>query len=430
MNRLLICTVIVAIVTAALWTNFTQASVPDPISEWGSVAQTAVAAGGMPPLRTPITFAILHLAMYDAVNAVTGHREPFAVAPPVTRPASAFAAAVEAGYRVLLAEVPSQQPALDAKYAQLSAAIPDSQEKMNGAAVGADVARQLLLRRANDGRNLNIPYVPGSGAGHWIATPPAFLPATTAFLGRISPFTMEAPWQFRPNGPPPLHSSQWARDYDEVKKLGAKNSVERTAGQTATALFWEPLAGTVWPATIRRLTREQGLDLASSAHFQATAFAAFADGLIACWDAKFAFNFWRPVTAIQRGETDGNDLTAADPDWEPLAVTPNFPEYPSGHACATAAVAHVIEDYFSHDVVIPARNIVSGEERFYRKASDVVDEVIEARMLLGLHFRSADEEGADIGRKVARQIRSRWFKGARSQAGEGARSAGEGGPTK
>ncbi len=411
MNRLLITTtVFVAVAAIAFWTNFTEASVPDPITEWSIAAQTAVAASGMAPLRTPITFAILHLAMYDAVNAIVSDREPYAISPSINRPASAVAAAVEAGYRVLLAEVPSQQPALDTTYAQLSASIPDSQEKTNGAAVGAAVAQQLLLLRSNDGRNLIIPYVPGSGPGVWIPTPPEFLPATTAFLARVTPFTMEVPWQFRPNGPPPLNSRQWARDYDEVKTLGAKNNSLRTPEQTATALFWEPLAGTVWPATIRRLVREQGLDLTSSARFQAAAFAAFADGLIACWDAKFSFNSWRPVTAIQHGETDENDLTEPDPTWEPLAITPNFPEYPSGHACATAAVAHTIEDFFPHDVFIPARNIVTGQERYYRRATEVVDEVIEARMLLGLHFRTGDEDGADIGRKVARQIRSLWFK--------------------
>ena len=167
MNRLLVKTMFAAIATAAFWTHVTQASVLDPITEWSIAAQTAVAASGMAPLRTPITFAILHLAMYDAVNAVAGDREPYAVSPSVNRPASAFAAAVEAGYRVLLVEVPSQQPALSAKYVQLSASIPDSQEKINGAAVGAAVAQQLLLLRANDGRNLTIPYVPGSGPGVW-----------------------------------------------------------------------------------------------------------------------------------------------------------------------------------------------------------------------------------------------------------------------
>jgi hypothetical protein len=224
---------------------------------------------------------------------------------------------------------------------------------------------------------------------------------------------MEAASQFRPAGPPSLKSKRWAADYIEVKALGVKNNSSRDREQTATALFWEPLAGTVWPATIRRLAKEQGLDLPSSSRFQAAAFAAFADGLIACWDAKFYFNFWRPVTAIQQGQADANDRTMADPGWEPLVATPNFPEYPSGHACATAAVAQTIEDFFPHDVLIPARNIVTGEERFYRRARDVVDEVVEARMLLGLHFRSADEDGADIGRKVARQSRSRWFKAAR-----------------
>jgi len=311
---------------------------------------------------------------------------------------------------VLLAEVPSQQPALDVVYARLRASIPDSKEKINGAEVGAAVALQLLEIRANDGRNLNTLYVPGSGPGAWIPTPPTFLSATTAFLARITPFTMESTSQFRPGGPPPLHSRRWANDYNEVQTLGVKNNSTRTAEETVTALFWEPLAGTVWPATIRRVAKDQALDLASSARFQAAAFAAFADGLIACWDAKFHFNSWRPVTAIQNGKADGNPRTEPGPDWEPLSITPNFPEYPSGHACATAAVAYTIEDFFSYDVYIPARNVVSGEERFYRSASDVVDEVVEARMLLGLHFRSGDEDGADLGRRVARQIRSHWFR--------------------
>jgi hypothetical protein len=410
MRCLRIAIAFISIAAAIPLMSFTPATVPDPIAEWSLAAQAAVVAAGMPPLRTPITFAILHLAMYDAVNAVTRDREPYAAAPKVPRPTSAIAAATEAGYRTLLAEVPSQKAALDNIYHRLRASMPETQETINGIAAGAAVAEELLLRRAHDGRNATIPYVPGSGPGAWIATPPAFTPATTAFLAQVTPFTMERPSQFRPGGPPPFHSRQWSRDYDEVKTLGAKDSSSRTPEQTMTALFWEPLAGTVWPATIRRLAQEQQLDLSSSARFQAAAFAAFADGLIACWDAKFYFNYWRPVTAIRDGDTDENESTVADPNWEPLATTPNFPEYPSGHACATAAVAHTIEDFFPHDVIIPARNVVTGEERFFRKARDIVDEVVEARMLLGLHFRSADEDGAEIGRKIARQIRSRWFK--------------------
>jgi hypothetical protein len=386
------------------------AAASDPITEWSVTASAAAAASSMAPLRTPITFAILHLAMYDAVTAVTGDREPYAVAPPVVHPASPDAAAIEAGYRVLLAEFPAQQTLLQSTYEKLLSAHPDSSAKRNGMKVGAIVARRLLRVRADDGRNAIVSYTPGSGAGMWVPTPPGFLPATTAFLARVVPFTMNGPSQFQPAGPPRLRSRKYAEDYNEVKTLGAKYGSERTPEQTATALFWEPLAGTVWPASIRRIAADQALDLASSARFQAAAFAAFADGLIACWDAKFHFNFWRPVTAIQNGDVDDNDRTDPDPGWEPLSITPNFPEYPSGHTCATAAVAHTIEDFFQSEVLIPARHIVTGEERFYRRANDVVDEVIEARMLLGLHFRSADEDGAEMGRKIAREIRRHWFR--------------------
>jgi len=386
----------------------------DPITEWGVTASSAATASAMAPLRTPITFAILHLAMYDAINAIAGDRRPYAANVSVTRPASAQAAAIEAGYRILLAEFPGQQAMLDARRTALLAAEPGSPAKSNGIAVGAAVAQQLLALRANDGRNVSITYVPGSGAGAWVPTPPAFLPVTTAFLARVTPFTMRGPSQFRPAGPPDLGSRKWVADYNEVKAFGVKNGSARSDEQTATAIFWEPLAGTVWPATIRRIAREQSLDLVTSARFQAAAFAAFADGLIACWDAKFYFDWWRPVSAIHNGETDGNRLTTRDPLWEPLAVTPNFPEYPSGHTCATGAVAHTIQDVLQHEglqhVAIPARNVVSGEERFYRSADEVVDEVIEARMLLGLHFRSADEDGADIGRRIAHQIRRDFFR--------------------
>jgi len=409
-------TLLVTTCAAVLWTMPVRSSgfsgvAVDPITEWSIAASTAAAASGMAPLRTPITLAILHLAMYDAVNAVTFEREPYAASPRVVRPASAHAAAIEAGYRVLVAEFPTQQTVLDATYEKLLAGVGESPvARKNGAEIGAGVARTLLALRANDGRNAAVPYLPGSGPRAWVPTAPAFLPATTAFLANVVPFTMDSGAQFRPAGPPRFRSRKWVEDFTEVKALGAKDGSARTPEQTSTALFWEPLAGTVWPATIRRLAREQALDLTSSSRFQAAAFAAFADGLIACWDAKFHFNFWRPITAIRNGDVDGHRRTEADPGWEPLAVTPNFPEYPSGHTCATAAVAYTIDDFFERDVLIPARNIVSGEERFYSRPSDVVDEVVEARMLLGLHFRSADEDGADVGRKIARQIRRQWFK--------------------
>ena len=398
----------VAVCVVVLTSNLSprpSAAAPDPITEWSQAAtRAATAAVGMAPLRTPITLAILHIAMFDAVSAITGERRPDAVGQAGIS-ASPYAAAVEAGYRLLIAEFDSQQQALHTTYTALLAAEADTARKRAGMEIGAAAAHRRLGSRAHDGRNDVVNYVPGSNPGDWVPTPPGLLPATTAFLAKVTPFIMESPSQFRPSGPPRMGSRKWLSDYNEVKTLGVKDGSTRTTEQMATALFWEPLAGTVWIPTIHRMAREQMLDLESSARFQAEAFAAFADGIIACWDAKFHFNFWRPVTAIRRGDADTHPKTEADPGWQPLAVTPNFPEYPSGHACASAAAAHTIEGFFQHDVVIPARNVVSGEERVYRRAALLVDEVIEARMLLGVHFRSADEDGAEIGRKIARQIK-------------------------
>ena len=404
---------VTTLLLAAVGVDGARAATADVVNEWSARASQLATAAAMHPLRAPITLGLVHLAVYDAVNAIGGGHAPYEVLPPVTRPASMEAAAVEAAYRVLAVELPSQIAALDAARTASLAQIPEP-GRSNGSAVGAAAAEALLARRAQDGRDALVPYTPGSGPGAWIPTPPGFLPATAPFLARIVPFMMRSPSQFRPDGPPRLHSREYANDYREVRSLGAKQSTERTPEQTATARFWEPLAGTVWPASIRRMATERGLDIATAARFEAAAFAAFADGLIACWDAKYHFNFWRPVTAI-RVDTDGNPHTEADPGWEPLSTTPAFPEYPSGHTCATTAVANVMEDFFPHDLRIAARNVNTGEERFYTRARDVSDEVVEARMLLGVHFRAADEDGAEIGRRIARRIRTKFFKAERRE---------------
>lgn len=382
----------------------------DAVTEWSVAASQLATATGMSGFRTPITLGLVHLAMYDAVNSATGTHSPYRFSHRVRHPVSAYAAATEAGYRVLLAEFPTQEASINATRERLLAGVRPGQAQTIGLALGAMAAQRLLEERAGDGRNASVAYIPGSGPGEWVPTPPGFLPAAAVFLAQVRPFTMRRPNQFRPDGPPALNSDRYADDYNEVKTLGARDSQVRTPEQTATALFWEPLAGAFWPASIRRLAGEKRLNLADSARFQAAAFAAFADSLIACWDAKYHYNFWRPVTAITQGDTDGNDQTEADFGWEPLSTTPNFPEYTSGHACATTAVAYVIEDFFPRRTRIPARNVITGEERFYTRARDVSDEVIEARILLGLHFRAADEDGAEIGGRIADQIRCNFFR--------------------
>jgi hypothetical protein len=404
--------VALAIVVGFVWPSLAAAQVPviDPITEWSRTASAVAASTGMAPLRMPITLALLHIAMADSVAATDSGRGPSPGGPKASGgPASSFAAAVEAGRRVLIAEFPAASSEIEATYRRLLVLEPDSPARVNGLRIGATETEALLQRRAHDGRDATVPYTPGTGAGVWVPTPPAYLPENTAFLARVTPFTFDAPSGVRPGGPPRLDSKRWADDYNEVKRKGARDAADRTPEETATAWFWEPLAGTVWPATIHRLARDKRLGLGQSARFQAAAFAAFADALIACWDAKYHFSFWRPVTAIRQGDTDGNDRTEPDPDWEPLGVTPGFPEYASGHVCVTAAVAHTIEHFFDRRVPIPARNVVTGEERVYRRADDVVNEVVAARMWLGVHFRAADEDGADIGRRVAALVRRRFL---------------------
>ena len=405
---------------------------PDPVTAWSEMTVGAAQTAGMPPLRVPISLAMVHLAMLDAVTAASanGASDLYAARPRVTRPASAYAAAVEAGHVILLAEFPGQRSLLDETRRRLLAAVPESAERENGIETGAAAARDLLALRRHDGRNVTVTHASGLAPGVWRPTPPAFLAMNTAFLAHVTPFVLAAPGQVRPAGPPPLTSPRWAADFNEVKTLGRADGSTRTAAQTAAARFWEPLAGTVWPVTIRRIAAEQSLDLLASARFQAAAFAAFADSLIACWDAKVHFNTWRPITAIADGERDGNPRTDDDPAWLPLGVTPNFPEYPSGHACATAAVAQTIEHYFPGPVAIAARNVFTGEERSYRDARRLIAEVVEARMLLGVHFRHANEDGAAIGRDVATLVRRRFFTGApvvtpRESAGAAATAVGE-----
>lgn len=379
----------------------------DPITEWSALASELAAKDGVSPLRLPLTLALLHLATHDAVASVRGTPRPYLAAVPVERPAAPEAAAVEAAFRVLVDELPRQRPGLEAARERALARLLEGPARTNGVTAGARAAAALLDRRAQDGRNADLSYAPRNRPGRWVPTPPAHRPVLAAFLARVTPFTLSSPSALRPAGPPAVGSDRYAADYQEVRRLGRSEGSARTPEQTAAARFWAPVAVTVWPATVRRLAAESRLDLAASARFQAAAAVAMADALIACWDAKYHFDSWRPVTAIRSGETDGDPRTEPEPDWTPLIETPDFPEYPSGHAAVTAAVTRVIEAYLPAVTRIPARNVDTGEERDYGRAEDVIREVVEARMLAGVHFRAADEDGATLGEAVARHVLAR-----------------------
>ena len=391
----------------------------DVVLEWNDHAANAIiTVARQPAARGLVDLAIVHTAIYDAVNAIAGSPfEPYGVTPEVMAPASPEAAAATAGYATLVALFPDQQADLDAHYADSLAEIPDGDAKTNGIAVGQQTAAGILALRADDGRNDVVPYTPGSDPGDWNPTPPALLPAQTPQLATVLPWLLDSPEQFRAPGPPKLTSKRWARDYNEVKALGRATGSTRTPEQTDIGLFWADQPLLQWNRAWRGLAMEQGLSLEENARFFALLATVSADACIACWDSKYFYNFWRPVTAIRAGDTDGNPKTEPDPEWIGLAVTPNHPEYPAAHGCLSGAITHALRFFFGTDEVgFTIDSQVPGllqPVRYYTKFSQALEEVLEARIYGGMHYRTSTRHGEKIGKQVARFATRHFFRRAR-----------------
>jgi hypothetical protein len=239
----------------------------------------------------------------------------------------------------------------------------------------------------------------------WVAIggAPALLPG----WGTVAPWVIGKASRFRPDGPPPLSSRRYARDYNEIKEIGSMTSATRTVEQTEIARFWVGTPSAIWNGVASQILESRGLDISTTARVLALLYLAAADASIVCWDTKYTYNFWRPIFAIRQGDTDGNDQTLADPTWEPLIPTPPFPEYVSGHTTNSSAMATVLQLLFGDDPGIP---IVAtsptnpGFERHWESLSEGVDEVIDARVYSGIHFRTSDEIGARVGRAIARFV--------------------------
>ena len=383
------------------------------VADWSLIAQNAVVAVGRRfPGEAAVYMGIVHAAMYDVVVAIEGGYRPFAItatAPPNT---SVAAAVATAAHRVLVGRFPTQQTGpdgLDDVYIAYLNGIPDGEAKTNGILVGEEVGVGMLLVRANDGLDSIVPYVPRApGPGVYEPTAPA-TPVGTR-LPRVLPLALEYASQFRPNGPPALRGGEYARDFNEVKDLGRFDSSVRSAEQTALALFWTDSDIPQWNRNLLRLADARGLTAIETARMLAMAHVAGGDAMIGCFDAKYHYRSWRPLHAIHRADTDGNPHTVPDPTWQPLLPTPNHPEYPSAHACHTTAIAKALESFFG-----PGRtsfsldSLVTGETRYYDRFKDVVEEVNNARVWAGFHFRYADEDGSKLGRKVARFVVKNFF---------------------
>ncbi len=420
MKKIIQCMLALTVFATAFVPN---AKANDPIADWNAIAETAVKTAKHAPPVAALDFAIVHLAIYDAVESIDGRYEPYhALVPGAT--GSLSAAAAKAGHDVLvgLFPTPTQIAALDLAYENyLTANGIDPSEP--GVAVGAQAAAGILALRSNDGRfPLNPPPFLGSTAiGQWRPTPSflpgppqPFAPGLTPWVATVTPFTMNSNSQFRVDPPPDLTSDVWTEDYNEVKTVGSLTSTTRTAEQTEIGYFWADSGPVLWQNALRYISRTYLNDIGDSARMYALAETALADAQISCWESKYFYNFWRPITAIRLGDQDGNPATEVDPDWQPLINTPNFPEYPSGHASTSGAISHVLGLFFGSDELNFQMTTTNPhalqKTRYFTRFSQAEDEVINARVYVGIHYRNTDRVSRTQGLRVADWVFKNYFR--------------------
>ena len=383
------------------------------VTAWNTIASiTIVAKGGKPSATSSVWFTYSSIAVYDAVNAIHGQFRPFYYKGSAPQGASDEAAVIAAARRVLVNYFPAQQTALDVQFNDSLSKINASSDAKNaGVAVGEAAAAALIATRANDGLEANVPYTPGSGPGVWQPTPPKFGPALTPWLAKMRPFTTSSAAQFLSHGPTALTSEDWIDDYNQTRLLGEVDSTIRTPAQGEIGLFWTEHTGQQYARAFNYLATNYSLNVMDSARLMAILWTGFADATIGSWNAKFTYNFWRPVTAIRAG--GGNPNLVADADWTPLAVTPSHPEYPAAHGCVTGAVSSLIRDYFgSHKVHIVVDSLAFNDgvhTRTFEDTRDLFEEVFWARIYAGFHYHHSLEDGGALGMKVSRHLFLRNF---------------------
>jgi len=374
----------------------------DVVTDWNLTTLQAAAAAGLNPQRQQRVAVMAHAAMHDAANSVAPQYEAYAVRVSPSGEASIEAAAVQAAYGVLIRLLPGQAALLDAARSASLSQIPDGPVKEEGLAVGEAVAGRIVALRSTDGSNVDGTYTFGSGPGEYQRTPPTFgNPAVPAWRF-VKPFVLKRGDQFRAEGPPRLDSDEWAADFNETKRLGRVNSADRTAEQTEIALCDAEPSLPMWNRVARNVSAQSQTGLVENARLFALLNLAMVDATIACWDSKYTYRFWRPVTAIPLADTDGNDETEADPAWTPLRPTPLHPEYPSAHSCVSNAAAKVLTSFFGPHIAfsMATSTCPAGVVRSYRGFQALADEIGDSRIYIGFHFRSSIRDGAQLGHHV------------------------------
>jgi hypothetical protein len=401
-----------AVLAAAAFAGVARA---DAVSDWNAHASTAIVTNArQPPHAAVLSFAIVQGAVYDAVNAIDRRYRPYLVQPAASPWDSQDAAAATAAFRVLAALFPTQLPTLQPLYDASLLAVPDGPMQEGGVAAGEAAAAAMLAARANDGRGGPFDVVIGTEPGEWRPTPPAFVVEPAPWVGIVRPFLVPSAESLRTKGPHKLRGGAYAREFEEVKEVGSLTSTTRTADQTDAALFWNEHGPQLWNRIFRSLLASRGLSTADGARLLAMTNLAAADGAIGCWNDKYYWSFWRPVTAIREAAGDGNPATEADPGWTPLLATPAFPDHPSGHGCVSGAIANTLAAFFRTDeVAFTATSLNSGTTRSFARLSQAVEEIVDARVWSGIHFRTADEQGAGLGKRVARWLKTHYFQRVR-----------------
>lgn len=383
---------------------------PNVVSIWHEIAINTINVPASPTGATPEErvggpdIATVQLAVYDAAIAIAGTHKPFAITP--TTPAagaSMEAAVIEAAYRVLKGLFPSRGAQYEAAYAAGLAGIADGDAKTRAIAIGAEVASGILALRANDGRSVALaPYVAGSAPGDFRGANPV-----NRQQPYIRPFTLRSADQFRPEPPPALTSDLYARDLNESKAYGGAVSALRTPAQLDLARFHTE-SPAIAPYRNQRRFATVNIELADNARLLAQMSVALADAVIGCFDAKYHYNFWRPQSAVPLAATDGNPATDADAGWTPVVPTPNHPEYPAAHGCATTATAETLRQFygtkklaFDWDSTVAS---VADKTRHYESTDDLLRDVIDARVYGGMHYRNSGEAGVQLGRKTAQWV--------------------------
>jgi hypothetical protein len=371
----------------------------DVVTEWNVKAGDIVVDAKLGPAPGNRVMAIVQTSVYEAANAIT-KRYPASGRNLEAAPGASVDAAIAAANRATLAKlVPSQQAAIDTAYQAALASIADGPAKIAGVAVGEKAAAAILALRLNDGAAMAETYRPYTTAGVYV---PTVIPAVPQWPQR-TPWLMTSPAQFRPGLPPELTSEVWAREYNEIKALGGKNSSRRTPEQTEIARFWEATGPSIYHGVVRSVATMPGREVTQNARLFAAVTQAMDDAVIAIFDAKYHYNFWRPVTAIRNGDIDGNDATERDPAWAPFIETPMHPEYPCAHCIASGAVGTVLQADIGADpmlILTTTSSTAKGAARNWTKIDDFMQEVANARIYDGVHYRTSTTVGTGMGKQI------------------------------